>query len=146
MNVLRIRASARWSLQHSLWASAYMIMSRPQCRYRNRRHLRVFRCRFKWVVLVNLAGHKWQNLVWGRVGILPLWDRILEMLPVLVRATTSGAAVEDEEDISDNSEEACGSCCGSADMVVEMRVENEGVICEITKVTTSAQAPTRLSL
>ena len=68
------------------------------------------------------------------------------MLPVLVRATTSGAAVEDEEDMSDTSEEACGSCCGSADMAVEMRVENEGVICEITKVTTSAQAPTRLSL
>ena len=30
------------------------------------------KCLLRWVVRVNLAGHKWQHLVWGNEGMLPL--------------------------------------------------------------------------
>ena len=36
-------------------------------------HLRERKCRFKWVVRVNFAGHREQNLVWGSEGMLPYY-------------------------------------------------------------------------
>lgn len=39
---------------------------------------------------MNLAEQRWQSLVCGSVGMLPLWERILERLPPLVRTTDSG--------------------------------------------------------
>lgn len=32
---------------------------------------------------MNFAGQRGQNLVCGRVGMLPLWERILDTLPFL---------------------------------------------------------------
>lgn len=46
-------------------------------------HLRVFKCLLRCVVRVNFAGQRGQNLVCGRVGMLPLWERILDTLPFL---------------------------------------------------------------
>lgn len=54
---------------------------------------RVFRWRFRWVVRVNFAGHRWQNFVCGRVGTFPRCARILETFPLFVRVT--GAVAPD---------------------------------------------------
>ena len=57
---------------------------------------------------------------------MPLWERILDTLPVFVRVTASVGATEDEEDIGSKSELVDSGCCVSADMAVARADERRG--------------------
>ena len=78
----------------------------------NRDDVRVLRCRFKWVVRVNFAVHRGQNLVWGSVGTLPLWERILDTLPFLVSLlpAASEAVLVDAKEESAYGATSCVDC------------------------------------
>ena len=79
----------------------------------NQDDVRVLRCRFKWVVRVNFAVHRGQNLVWGSVGTLPLWERILDTLPFLVSLLPTPAA--SEAVLVDAKEESASGAISSVD-------------------------------
>lgn len=49
---------------------------------------RVRRWRLRWVVRVNFAGQCGQSFVWGRTGILPLCERILDTAPSFLYSMT----------------------------------------------------------
>ena len=78
----------------------------------NRDDVRVLRCRFKWVVRVNFDVHRGQNLVWGSVGTLPLWERILDTLPFLVSLlpAASEAVLVDAKEESAYGAISCVDC------------------------------------
>ena len=44
-----------------------------------------------------MALHRWQNLVWGKVGMLPLWERILLIAPFFLRGKPESASGEEPE-------------------------------------------------
>ena len=82
--------------------------------------LRVFKWRLRCVVRVNLAGQRGHSFVWGSVGMLPLWERILES--AFVRATDAAGNAVDDDASSDatsggtagpgSGAGACAACAG----------------------------------
>lgn len=63
-----------------------------------RKNRRVRRCLLRCVVLVNLAGQCGQNLVCGRIGMFPLWLRILDMVPSFLYSTYSAMRGKGKEE------------------------------------------------
>ena len=91
-------------------------------------HIRVFKCLFRCVVRVNLAGQRGQNFVCGRVGMLPLWERILDTLPFLeillpVEAEAAVLVLAEAEGSSGMVSSGSWGGMGSPDMVMGLKDE-----------------------
>ncbi len=89
---------------------------------------------------VNFALHRWQNLVCGRVGMLPLCDRILLTAPFFLRITPESAAEVDAEG-TEVVGMSGGGCRASADIVVGYRkaAKHRAIIWRLPALSANAQ-------